>query len=63
VGTYSPIAIPVVLTTREEIDIWMLAPSFRRMASMRFHCHVHCVVAINSSIGVATYRCGKTTTG
>jgi putative SOS response-associated peptidase YedK len=26
VGTYHPKAMPVILTTREEIDLWMTAP-------------------------------------
>jgi putative SOS response-associated peptidase YedK len=29
VGTYHPKAMPVILTTQEEIDIWMMAPALK----------------------------------
>jgi putative SOS response-associated peptidase YedK len=35
VGTYHPKAMPVILTTQEEIDIWMMAPALEALQLQR----------------------------
>jgi putative SOS response-associated peptidase YedK len=35
VGTYHPKAMPVILTTQEEIDIWMMAPALEALRLQR----------------------------